>query len=274
MNKQRGFIGAISNYKGGTGKTITSVSLSAILAIKGKKVLLVDNDPQSDSTRALIQDQSVINNCMYDILDPDSDKKITVEDCIYPTIHPNLNILPNISETSGLEIPLSIQFPESNYFLRNKIYDYATNYYDYILIDCPPTLSVFVSNALYCADFVLIPMMAGSGNSLEGIKGVLELMESVKKEGNPNLKFLKILINKIDRRKSAHKANQENAQRRFGADKIFESTIPTSSDFETIEAMRQTSIFSYSAGSKGAVAFRKLAVEFLKFFETAKKTKG
>ncbi|MBU1342862.1 MAG: AAA family ATPase [Proteobacteria bacterium] len=274
MNKQRGFIGAISNYKGGTGKTVTSVSLSAILAIKGKKVLLVDNDPQSDSTRALIQDQSVIENCMYDLLDPDSEKKPNLQDCIYPTIHSNLDILPNISETSGLEIPLSIKFPESNYTLRNQIYDYVTNYYDYILIDCPPTLSVFVSNALYCADFVMIPMMAGSGNSLEGIKGVLELMESVKQGGNPNLKFLKILINKIDKRKSAHKANMANAERRFGKEKIFTSTIPTSSDFETIEAMRKTTIFSYSPGSKGSVAFRKLSVEFLKFFETAKKAEG
>lgn len=271
MKKQRGFIGAISNYKGGTGKTVTSVSLSSALAIKHKKVLLIDNDPQSDSTRALIQDQMSINECIYDLLDPETEEKPNIQDCIYPTIHSNLDIIPNISETSGLEIPLSMKFPKSNTYLRNQIYNYTTEYYDYIFIDCPPTLSIFVANALYCADFVMIPMMAGSGNSLEGIKGVLELMESVKKGGNPNLRFLKILINKIDRRKSAHKANQDNAKRRFGADNIFQSTIPTSSDFETIESMRQTSIFSYSMRSKGANAFRKLATEFLQFFEKIKK---
>ncbi len=274
MNNKRGFIGAISNYKGGTGKTVTSVSLSSALAIKQKKVLLVDNDPQSDSTRALIQDQSSINECIYDLLDPGIENNPDIRDCIYPTIHPNLDILPNISETSGLEIPLSSAFPKSNTFLREKIYDHVTENYDYIFIDCPPTLSIFVSNALYCADFVMIPMTAGSGNSLEGIKGVLELMETVKNEGNPNLRFLKILINKIDRRKSAHKANQANAERRFGADNIFKSTVPTSSDFETIEAMRKTTIFSYAPRAKGAVAFRKLATEFLSFFENIKKSKG
>jgi len=274
MKKRRGFIGAISNYKGGTGKTVTAVNLSSILAIKGEKILLVDNDPQSDSTRALIQDQSMIHNCIYDLLDPDSEKKPLVKDCIYPTIHSGLDILPNISETSGLEIPLSIKFPESNFTLRNQIYDYTTNNYDYIFIDCPPTLSVFVSNALYCADFVMIPMMAGSGNSLEGIKGVLELMDSVQKNGNADLKFLKILINKVDKRKSAHKANVTSAERRFGQDKIFLQTIPTSSDFETIEAMRQTSIFSYASGSKGATAFRKLSVEFTKFFENIRNSEG
>ncbi|MCP3945026.1 MAG: AAA family ATPase [Desulfobacteraceae bacterium] len=274
MKNKKGFIGAISNYKGGTGKTITSVSLSSALAIKKKKVLLVDNDPQSDSTRALIQDQTSINECMYDLLDPDTKEKPDIKECIYPTIHPNLDIIPNISETSGLEIPLSIAFPRSNTFLRDHIYDHATKNYDYIFIDCPPTLSIFVSNALYCADFVMIPMTAGSGNSLEGVKGVLELMESVKKEGNPNLRFLKILINKIDRRKSAHKANQANAERRFGIDNIFKSTIPTSSDFETIETMRQTSIFTYAMRSKGAVAFRTLATEFLNFFEDIKNSEG
>lgn len=274
MNNKRGFIGAISNYKGGTGKTVTSVSLSSALAIKHKKVLLVDNDPQSDSTRALIQDQTVIDDCIYDLLDPGIKDKPAIEDCIYPTIHPNLDIIPNISETSGLEIPLSREFPRSNTFLRDQIYDHVTKNYDYIFIDCPPTLSIFVSNALYCADFVMIPMTAGSGNSLEGIKGVLELMETVKKEGNPDLRFLRILINKIDRRKSAHKANQANAQRRFGIENIFESTVPTSSDFETIETMQKTSIFTYAARSKGAKAFRNLATEFLTFFEKIKESEA
>lgn len=265
----RGFIGAISNYKGGTGKTVTSVNLSASLSIKGKRVLLIDNDPQSDSTRALMQDTSIIESCLFEILDPETETP-PIENCIYPTIHNNLDILPNVSETSGLELPLSALFPKSNFALRDAVYDYVVKNYDYIFIDCPPTLSIFVANALYCADFVMIPMTAGSGNSLEGVKGVLDLMENVRNAGNPNLKFLKILINKIDRRKSAHKANIDNAQRRFGKDNIFNATIPTSSDFETIEARKKTTIFSYATRSKGASAFRKLCNEFLKFFEAQK----
>lgn len=268
---KKGIIGTISNYKGGTGKTVTAVNLSASLSLKKKRILLVDNDPQSDSTRALMQDLSIIHNCMYDILDPTTEKKPALEDCIYPTIHSNLDILPNITETSGLEIPLSMKFPESNSYLRSAIYEYVTENYDYIFIDCPPTLSVFVSNALFCSDFVLIPMTAGSGNSLEGVKGVLDLMEEIKQAGNPDLKFLKILINKIDRRKSAHKANINAAERRFGKESIFDSTIPTSSDFEAIETLKGYSIFSYATRSKGATAFRNLSVEFLKFFEEIKK---
>lgn len=267
MNKKNGFIGAISNYKGGTGKTVTSVNLSAGLAIKGNKTLIIDIDPQSDSTRALMQDPTKIDNCIYQLLDPDQETPVDVKDCIYSTIHENLDILPNITETSGLEIPLARNFPESNWNLRNKVYDHVRAKYDYILIDCPPTLSIFVSNALYASDFVMIPVDAGSGNSLEGVKGVLELMQSVRDNGNADLKFLKILINKIDRRKSAHKANIQEAQSRFGEENIFKATIPTSSIFETIETMRRTSVFSYAPTSKGAQGFRAFAKEFLSFFE-------
>lgn len=267
MNKKKGFIGAISNYKGGTGKTVTAINLSSGLAIKGKKVLLVDIDPQSDSTRALMQDPLKIDNCIYQLLSHDHEASTDVKDCIYSTIHENLDILPNITETSGLEIPLAIKFPKSNWALRNKIYDYVRDKYDYVFIDCPPTLSIFVSNALYASDFIMIPVDAGSGNSLEGVKGVLELMQSVRDNGNSNLKFLKILINKIDRRKSAHKANIQEAQSRFGEENIFQATIPTSSVFETIETMRRTSVFSYAPTSKGAQGFRIFTKEFLSFFE-------
>jgi len=269
MEKNKGIVGAVSNYKGGTGKTVTSINLSAGLAIKGYKTLLVDIDPQSDSTRAVMQDQAKVDNCIYQLLDPDS-SEVSVQECIYSTIHKNLDILPNITETSGLEIPLAQNFPESNMFLRDAIYDYATEHYDYILIDCPPTLSIFVSNALYASDFVMIPVDAGSGNSLEGVKGVLELMTSVQQNGNENLRFLKILINKIDRRKSAHKANIQEAQARFGNENIFQATIPTSSVFETIETMRKTTVFSYLPSSKGAQGFRTFTKEFISFFDNVK----
>ncbi len=263
---RRGLIGTISNYKGGTGKTITAVNLSAALAIKKKKVLLIDNDPQSDSTRSLVKGPAIIRSCMYDLLNVDEEDKIPVEDCIYPTIQDNLDIIPNIPETSGHEIPLAQDFPGSNATLKKAVYEYAVSNYDYIFIDCPPTLSVFVANALFCSDVVIIPMTAGSGNSLEGIKGVMDLMLSMKEQNN-NLKEFKILINKIDRRKSAHKANISNAQMRFGEENIFNSTIPTSSDFETVEAIKQTTIFNYATRSKGANAFRNLAKEFLNLFE-------
>jgi len=261
-----GVISAISNYKGGVGKTITAINLSAALAIKKKKVLLIDIDPQSDSTRALMQRNASIEKCVYHLLDPDGKNK-NPREFVYPTIHKNLSIIPNITETSGLEIPLAQNFPDSNMYLRDSIRDYVKSNFDYAFIDCPPTLSIFVSNALHCADCIIIPTDAGSGNSLEGVRGVLELMESIRKSGNSGLRFLKILINKIDRRKSAHKANIDAIHDRFGNEKTFQTSIPTSTMFEISETITGSTIFSSDTASKGAAAFRNLSNEFLQFFD-------
>ena len=262
-----GVISAISNYKGGVGKTITAVNLSASLAIKKQKVLLIDIDPQSDSTRALLQNPSSINKSVYHLLDPEEKEKPALQDVIYPTIHKNLSIIPNITETSGLEIPLAQNFPTSNLYLRNAVRDYVINSFDYIFIDCPPTLSIFVSNALHCADCVIIPTDAGSGNSLEGVRGVLGLMKSIQETENPGLKFLKILINKIDRRKSAHKANIDAIRDRFGDENTFKTSIPTSTLFEITETITRSTIFTNNSASKGAQSFRNLGNEFLGYFK-------
>lgn len=259
-----GIISVICNYKGGVGKSLTSINLSSSLAIKGKKCVVIDCDPQSNSTTALIQTQS-INKSLYHILDKETSIS-NIQDVIYPTIHKNLYIIPNITETSGLEIPLAQDFPESNFFLKNAVYDYIKENFDYAFIDCPPTLSIFVSNALHCGDCVIIPVDAGSGNSLDGVSGVLDLMKSIKETGNPNLRFLKILINKIDRRKSAHKANIDDIKQRFGVENSFNSTIPTSSFFEITETITQSTIFTFKPSSKPAQAFRKLSNEFLGYF--------
>ena len=260
-----GIIGSVSNYKGGVGKTTTTINLGTALSIQKKKVLIIDGDPQSDCTRALLKPNTRFDQSLYQILDPDTNNKPNLKDVILSTIHTNLYILPNIAETAGLEIPLSKAFPESNTFLREEVREYVKENFDYTLIDCPPTLSIFVNNALFASDFVMIPMDAGSGNSLEGIKGVLELMGAIQEEGY-DLKFLKILINRVDRRMAAHKANILDAEDRFGEHNIFKNTIPTCADFSNAETLRSSTIFSNKPKSKGASAFRAISKEFLKFF--------
>jgi chromosome partitioning protein len=264
----KGIISAVSNYKGGTGKTTVSVNLSTSLAIKGKKVLLIDGDPQSDSTRALLPPGTQINESLYDILSTPSEAINNPANYIYKTIHPNLFIIPNITETSGLEIPLAQQFPESNTFLRKSVREYVKKRFDFAFIDCPPTLSIFVNNNLYASDILIVPMDAGSGNSLEGIKGVLDLMNAIRDDGY-DLRLLKIIINRVDKRKGAHKANVEDAKDRFGKNNVFKTTIPTSSHIQTNEAIRSSTLFISAPSSKGAQAFRNLCKEFMSYFEGA-----
>ena len=269
MATKTGIIGSVSNYKGGVGKTTTTINLGTALSIQKKKVLIIDGDPQSDCTRALLKPDTRFDQSLYQILDPDTKDKPQIQDIILPTIHTNLYLLPNIAETAGLELPLSQAFPESNTFLREGVREYAKEHFDYTLIDCPPTLSIFVNNALFASDFVMIPMDAGSGNSLEGIKGVLGLMGAIQEQGY-DLKFLKILINRVDKRMAAHKANILDAEDRFGDNNIFKKTIPTCADFSSAETLRSATIFSTNPKSKGATAFRTIAKEFLNFFETQK----
>lgn len=264
-----GFIGCISNYKGGTGKTTSTVNIAAALALQKKRVLIIDNDPQSDSTKAVLPRNSQLGDTLYELLDPESSDPPELIDCIYPTIHDRLFIIPNTPETAGLEMPLAKRHPESNLFLRNRIRDYATQNFDFTFIDCPPTLSIFVNNAMYASDFLIIPMDAGSGNSLAGVRGVLDLMDTVKQDGdkNPSLRFLKILTNKVDKRKSIHKAVINNLEIRFGKENIFKNAIPTSARFEEVEALQGQTIFTHAGASKGATCYRGVAKEIVEAFK-------
>ena len=266
-----GHVACVSNYKGGTGKTTSVVNIAAALAIRKKKVLIIDNDPQSDSTKAVLPRDSRIGFSLYHLLDLEAPARPKASECVYSTIHDNLFIIPNITETSGLEIPLAKQHPESNFVLRDAVRDFAIKHFDYTLIDCPPTLSIFVSNAMFASDFVIIPMDAGSGNSMDGVSGVLKLIDSVNEDAEHKLRFLRILINKIDKRKSSHKGVITILKDKFGESSIFKETIPTSSVFEEVELLKSASVFSHAARSKGAMAFRSVASEIISIFDSLEK---
>lgn len=260
-----GVVCAISNNKGGVGKTSLTSNLSAALAIKKKKVLVIDNDPQGDTTKVLIPHNVRISNSLYELLDPNEPNKPNIVDCIYPTIHNKLYCIPNVEETAGLELDFAGKYPDCLFFLRNQIREYAINNFDFVFIDCSPTLSVFVANALYASDCCIVPMDAGSSNSLDGLRKVLELISSIQKGGNTDLKFLRLLVNRVDKRTAISNAIIEDAIERFGEDKIFKNFIPVNTAFQQAEFAQKT-IFAFDNNSRGAVAYRKLATEFLTYF--------
>ncbi len=256
-----GIICCIANHKGGIGKTTVACNISTALSLQKKKILVIDNDPQSNSTGILIQKNTPLRNSLYELF---TDKS-KIEDCIYPSIYKNLYIIPNVEETSGLELDFAAEFPRSNFYLKNKIKKFVKNKFDFIFIDCSPSLSLLVSNALHASDCVIIPIDAGSSYSIEGLKKVLNLIATIKETGNPDLRFLRLLINKVDKRTSICQAVIADIEDKFTKDQVFATVIPTNTAFQQAEYLKET-IFSTAATSRGAVAYRKLSKEFIKIF--------
>ena len=262
-----GIICAVVNNKGGVGKTSLTCNLGAALSLQNKKVLIIDNDPQTNATGILVNNASVIRNSLYELLDPsDENETIPTENCIYPTLHKGLYCLANVEETSGLELDFVEKHPDSLFFLRQKTRDYAREHFDITLIDCSPTLGLFVANALYASDFALVPIDAGSAYSLDGLRKVLDLVGTVQKNGNPDLKFLRLLINRVDLRTSVSKVIVADVTDRF-PDQVFNTSIPTDTGFQQAEYTKET-LFSYKPTSRGAKAYRKLAKEMISILDS------
>lgn len=264
-----GVIVAIANNKGGIGKTSVACNLGAALSLLKKKVLVIDNDPQANTSGILIDARNIsTKKTLYELLDTDPKALATnVSECIYPCEHKNLYCLPNIEETAALEMDFAADFPSSNYYLRNKIREYVKNEFDIVLIDCQPTLGLFVSNALHSADFCIVPVDAGSSYSLDGLRRVLELIQTIQNAGNPDLKFLRLLINRVDLRISVSHAIIDDLAKRYGSDMVFKTHIPVNTTFQQAEYARRT-IFQWSNTSRGAVSYRKLAREFISIINT------
>ncbi len=261
-----GIICSIANNKGGCGKTSVACSLAAALSLKKKRVLVVDNDPQANSTGVLIGRNTVVRKSLYELIDPNNSEGAPVEDFIYPATHKNLFCLPTIEEMAGLELDFAASFPESNLYLRNKIRDYAKQNFDYTFIDCQPTLGLFVSNALHASDCVIVPIDAASAYSLDGLRKVLSLIDTVKETENPDLKFLRLLINRVDKRTVITNVIRDDIKERFGEERSFKELIPVNTAFQQAEYARET-IFNFDPTSRGAKAYRKLSKEFLEIFE-------
>ena len=259
-----GQIIAVVNNKGGVGKTTVTVNLSHALTRQAQRVLVVDMDPQCNSTSILLQSDRETPT-LYDVY---TERDINLPLCIHATNYEQLDCLPNTQYTSALEPSLLRALPESFGIIRQRLRSYIQEHYDYALLDCPPNLGFFVVSALQASDFVLVPIKSGSAFSVQGLMKAIDLIREIQETGNPDLKFLRLLINQVDRRTSTSKVTIAQIKKHFPQDHVFQTMVPTNAAFERAEAELKT-IIRYDPTTLGAKAYRALSRELLDIFDHA-----
>lgn len=245
---------AVVNQKGGVGKTTTTVNLAAYLATFGKKILLVDIDPQSNATVGLGIDRSNVNRCLYNVLI----EGIPAEEIIIKSSISNLDLLPATPRLAGAEVELVSLEPRETR-LKQALSPIKQNY-EIIIIDCPPSLSLLTVNALTSADEVIIPIQC-EYYALEGISQLTHTLELVRESLNPELKIRGIVLTMFDSRTLLSSQVAEETRKYFG-NKVFKTVIPRNVRLAEAPSFGQPIIF-YDPGSKGAEAYENLCREVL-----------
>ena len=254
---------SVANQKGGVGKTTTTVNLSTLLAKKGKKVLLIDTDPQGNATSGLGVDKDV-ELSVYDILVGDT----TFEETVQETAIKNLKVCPSNISLAGAEVEL-VSMMSREQRLKAKL-DLVKDQYDYILIDCPPSLGLITLNAFTASDSVLIPVQC-EYFALEGLGQLLNTVNLVKKHLNKNLEIEGALLTMYDARTNLSNQVVKEVKKYF-EDKVYKTVIPRNVRLSEAPSYGMP-ITEYDPRSKGAKSYMKFAKEFLKLNEEEKKAK-
>jgi chromosome partitioning protein len=247
---------AVANQKGGVGKTTTAVNLSACIANLGKKVLLIDIDPQGNTTSGIGINKADVRFCVYDIIIND----VPVSDAILTTIVENLSVLPATIQLAGAEIEL-VPTISREVRLRRAVQPLRAQY-DYIVIDCPPSLGLLTVNALTAADSVLIPIQC-EYYALEGLSQLLNTIRLVQKHLNTSLEVEGVLLTMLDARTNLGLQVIEDVKKYF-RDKVYQTVIPRNVRLSEAPSHGQPIIY-YDAKSKGAETYMDLAKEVVRF---------
>ncbi|WP_324028020.1 AAA family ATPase [Maribacter sp. BPC-D8] len=250
-----GKIIAIANQKGGVGKTTTTVNLAASLGVLEKKVLLIDADPQANATSGLGIDVDGVELGSYQLMEHTK----TARETIIPTTSPNVDLIPAHIDLVAIEIEL-VDKEEREYMMKKAIID-LKNDYDYILIDCAPSLGLLTLNALTAADSIIIPIQC-EYFALEGLGKLLNTIKSVQKLHNPDLDIEGMLLTMYDSRLRLSNQVVDEVRKHFG-DMVFETVIQRNVRLSEAPSYGE-SIIKYDAASKGATNYLNMANEIVK----------
>lgn len=245
---------AVANQKGGVGKTTTAINLSSCIAAKGKKVLVIDTDPQGNTTSGLGVEKNELDNTIYELMLGDC----SIRDCIIPEVIDNVSLVPSNVNLSAAEIEL-IGVDKKEYILRNEI-DYVKDNYDYIIIDCPPSLNMLTINAMTTADSVLVPIQC-EYYALEGLSQLIHTVNLVKERLNPDLEMEGVVFTMYDSRTNLSAQVVENVKDNLNQH-IYKTLIPR--NIRLAEAPSYgLPINLYDPKSTGAEAYMLLAEELI-----------